>query len=130
MMIRRLATSGAARARLSLSTGITSDLLMTRRFSSKDSVAMIKKLRDLSGAPMMDCKQALAAENVHGDIQKALHWLRAKGISKAANSDRATNEGLIGLHEKEGGRLISLVEVNCETGFVIFNNTDAFTNCL
>ena len=52
---------------------------------------MVKELRQKSGAPMMDCKKALSAIEVNGDITLAINWLRAKGIAKAAtNSDRIT----------------------------------------
>lgn len=79
-------------------------------------VAAIKKLRELSGAPMMDCKNALGAADVQGDLEKALAWLRVKGIAKMAQANRATNEGLIGLHFSADGSAASLVEINCETG--------------
>ncbi len=61
------------------------------------SAANVKKLRELSGAPLMDCKNALLNPTVQGDLQKAVDWLRAKGISKVSKSTRETKEGLIGL---------------------------------
>lgn len=64
----------------------------------------------------MDCKNALAATDVQGDLQKALAWLRAKGIAKVAASTRATKEGLIGVHSSPERGTVTLVEVNCETG--------------
>lgn len=79
-------------------------------------VGAIKKLREMSGAPMMDCKNALSSPDVQGDLQKALAWLRAKGISKMAQSTRATTEGLIGIHTDSNKGTVALVEINCETG--------------
>lgn len=76
----------------------------------------LKKLREISGAPMMDCKNALQAPEVAGDIEKAVAWLRAKGLAKVAKSTRATKEGLIGMHVSDDHSTVTLVEVNCETG--------------
>jgi elongation factor Ts len=84
-------------------------------------VAAVKKLREMSGAPMMDCKNALGASEVQGNLEKALAWLRAKGIAKMAQANRVTKEGLIGLHFSADGSSASLVEVNCETDFVGMN---------
>lgn len=78
------------------------------------SAAAVKKLREASGAPLMDCKKALINEN--GDHQKALDWLRTKGISKAASSTRETKEGLIGVYTNANNNTVTIVEVNCETG--------------
>jgi len=76
---------------------------------------MVKKLRDTSGAPMMDCKKALGA--CDGDTDKAMDWLRAKGIARAASSaERIASEGLVGVFTDSRG--ITLVEVNSETDFV------------
>eukprot|EP01039_Chlorochromonas_danica_P009002 gene9002-9936_t len=83
------------------------------------SAAMVKELRGLSGAPLLDCRQALAQDNVSGDMQKALDWLRARGLKKMAQSQRTTNEGLIGVHLRD--HQATLVEVNCETDFVGMN---------
>ena len=78
---------------------------------------MVKKLRELSSAPLMDCKAALSHETVQGDIQKALDWLRAKGIAKANQSKRETKEGLIAVFTNPTNpNKVTLVEVNCETG--------------
>lgn len=90
-------------------------LLFSTKAGAAD-VGAIKKLRELSGAPMMDCKNALAAADVQGDLQKALAWLRAKGIAKVASSTRVTKEGLIGVHNSPERGTVTLVEVNCETG--------------
>ncbi|HTV68845.1 MAG TPA: translation elongation factor Ts [Rhizobiaceae bacterium] len=82
---------------------------------------MVKELRELTGAGMMDCKAALAETN--GDMEAAVDWLRAKGISKAdKKAGRTAAEGLIGI---DGGvREAAVVEVNSETDFVARN--DAF----
>lgn len=85
--------------------------------------AMVKELRDKSGAGMMDCKNALI--DADGDFEKALDILRKKGIAKAAKrADREANEGLIYAYIHPGSKLGVLVEVNCETDFVA--NTDDF----
>lgn len=82
------------------------------------SAAMVKELRDKTGAGMMDCKQALIENN--GDIEASVDWLRKKGLSKAAKkSGRVAAEGLIGAAVK--GQLGTLVEVNSETDFVARN---------
>jgi elongation factor Ts len=85
------------------------------------TAAMVKELREKSGAGMMDCKTALS-ENA-GDMEAAIDWLRAKGISKAdKKSGRTAAEGLIGA--ASGGTEAIVVEVNSETDFVARN--DAF----
>jgi len=82
------------------------------------SAAMVKELRDKTGAGMMDCKQALI-ENA-GDIEASVDWLRKKGLSKAAKkSGRVAAEGLIGVAVE--GKTGTLVEVNSETDFVARN---------
>ena len=78
-------------------------------------IELIKELRDRTGAGMMDCKRALEANN--SDVDKAIDWLREKGIAKAqAKSSRIAAEGLAGV-VVEGNRAI-ILEVNCETDFV------------
>ncbi len=90
----------------------------SRNFSNI-SASLVKELRDKSGAPMMDCKKALAAADVNGDINKAMDWLRAKGISRVTSAvDRLAAEGLIILHTNENDNNAILVEVNSETDFV------------
>jgi elongation factor Ts len=85
--------------------------------------AMVKELRDKSGAGMMDCKNALTEAD--GDFEKALEILRKKGIAKAAKrADREAKEGVIYSYIHPGSKLGVLVEVNCETDFVA--NTDDF----
>lgn len=82
--------------------------------------SLVKKLREISGAGVMDCKRAL--EETHGDVNKAVLVLRKKGISIAQKkSSRVTNEGVIDAYVHQGGRIGVLVEVNCETDFVARN---------
>ncbi len=84
---------------------------------------MVKELRETTGAPMMDCKQALA--EVEGDQEKAIEVLRRKGLSAAAKkAGRATAEGLVTSYIHAGGKIGVLLEVNCETDFVA--RTDDF----
>jgi elongation factor Ts len=84
---------------------------------------MVKELRDQTGAPMMDCKQALAESQ--GDPERAIDYLRQKGIASAAKkAGRETAEGLIGSYIHAGGRIGVMLEVNCETDFVA--RTDDF----
>lgn len=83
------------------------------------SAAMVKELREKTGAGLMDCKKALA-ENA-GDFNKAEDWLRKKGIAGAAKkAGRVAAEGLIGTYV-HGGKIGVMVEVNCETDFVARN---------
>ncbi len=85
------------------------------------TAALVKELREKSGAGMMDCKKALAENN--GDIEAAIDWLRAKGISKAdKKSGRTAAEGLVGI--ASAGHKAVVVELNSETDFVARN--DAF----
>src|SRR5690606_17770614 len=82
------------------------------------SAALVKQLRDLTGAGMMDCKTALTETN--GDIEAAIDWLRAKGISKAdKKAGRTAAEGLIGVAGDATSAVV--VEVNSETDFVARN---------
>ncbi len=79
--------------------------------------AMVKDLRVKTGAGMMDCKEALAAEN--GDFEKALDFLRKKGMSAATKrSSKAAKDGTIASYIHMGGRIGVMVELNCETDFV------------
>ena len=83
----------------------------------------VKELRDKTGAGMMDCKKALGESG--GDMQKAIDYLRKKGAATAEKrSDRATNQGVVEAYIHAGGRIGSMVEVNCETDFVA--KTDDF----
>jgi elongation factor Ts len=87
------------------------------------SAAMVKALREKSGAGIMDCKEALAASD--GDMEKAVDFLRKKGLATAAKrAGRATSEGTIQSYIHMGGKIGVIVEVNCETDFVA--KTDAF----
>jgi elongation factor Ts len=81
------------------------------------SAKLVKDLRDKTGAGMMDCKKALAESN--GDTEKAIEWLRKKGIASAEKkAGRTAAEGAIGSYIHTGARVGVLVEVNCETDFV------------
>jgi elongation factor Ts len=81
------------------------------------SAKLVKELRDKTGAGMMDCKKALA--ECAGDADKAVEWLRQKGIATAEKkSGRTAAEGAIGSYIHTGARVGVLVEVNCETDFV------------
>ena len=84
------------------------------------SASMVKELREKTGAGMMDCKKALTETN--GDMEKAIEYLREKGITKAAKkSSRIAAEGLVLAYVSEDGKLGSAVEVNSETDFVAQN---------
>ncbi|MEK7264406.1 MAG: translation elongation factor Ts [Bacteroidota bacterium] len=77
----------------------------------------VKILRDRTGAGMMDCRKAL--EEVNGDIDKAIEVLRKRGVASAEKrSGRSTNQGIIEAYIHAGGRLGTIVELNCETDFV------------
>ncbi len=81
------------------------------------TAAMVKQLRDKSGAGMMDCKKALTETG--GDMEKAVDFLRKKGLATAAKrAGRATTEGVVMPYVHTGGKLGVMVEVNCETDFV------------
>jgi elongation factor Ts len=89
--------------------GITSDI--------------VKKLRDQTGAGMMDCKRALEESN--GDVDAATEYLRKKGAAVAAKrADREANQGVVEAYIHAGGRIGAMVELNCETDFVA--KTDEF----
>ncbi|WP_147821971.1 translation elongation factor Ts [Salidesulfovibrio onnuriiensis] len=85
------------------------------------SAAMVKELREKTGAGMMDCKKALVESD--GDEEKAIVYLREKGLSKAAKkAGRATSEGIVGNFVSADGKTAALVEVKCETDFVAKND--------
>ena len=87
------------------------------------TAALVKKLRDRTGAGMMECKAALTEAN--GDIEEATTILRKRGLAQAAKkAGRSTSEGLIGRYIHMGGKIGVLVEVNCESDFVA--RTDDF----
>jgi elongation factor Ts len=78
---------------------------------------MIKELRAATNAGVLDCRKALTESN--GDFQKAVDWLREKGVATAAKrADRAASNGTVELYAHGGGRVGVMVEVNCETDFV------------
>ena len=84
---------------------------------------LVKKLRDRTGAGMMECKAALQEAN--GDLEEATTILRKRGLAQAARkSGRTTGEGLIGAYIHQGGKIGVLVELNCESDFVA--RTDDF----
>jgi elongation factor Ts len=83
----------------------------------------VKRLREQTGAGIMDCKRAL--EDSDGDVEKAIAWLRDKGLSTAAmKAGRVAREGVIASYIHHGARLGVLLELNCETDFVA--RTDDF----
>ena len=91
------------------------------------SAAQVKELRDQSGAPMMDCKNALT--EAKGDLEQAMLLLRKKGIATAAKkAARITSEGSVASYIHAGGKIGVLVEVNCESDFVA--RTDDFKDLI
>ncbi len=87
------------------------------------TVAMVKELRERTGAGMMDCKNALVETG--GDVEAALDALRKKGLASAAKkAGRATSDGLVVSYIHAGGKIGVLLEINCETDFVA--RTDDF----
>lgn len=85
--------------------------------------SMVKELREKTGAGMMDCKEALTVSG--GDFEKAIDFLRKKGMSAATKrSSKAAKDGVIASYIHMGGKIGVLVEVNCETDFVA--KTDDF----
>ncbi len=89
----------------------------------KITAQMVKELRDKTNAGMMDCKKALG--ETEGDMEKAVDFLRQKGLAVAAKrADRVTSEGIVDCYIHAGGKLGVMVEVGCETDFVA--KTDGF----
>jgi elongation factor Ts len=87
------------------------------------SAELVKELRERTGAGFMDCKRALT--DADGDLEKAVVFLREKGLAAAAKkADRDAREGLVSSYIHTGGRVGVLIEVNCETDFVA--RTDEF----
>jgi elongation factor Ts len=85
------------------------------------SAAIVKQLREKTGVGIMDCKEALT--NCEGDIDKAVDFLRKKGLATAQKrAGRTMSEGLIQSYIHMGGKLGVLVEINCETDFVAKND--------
>src|SRR6478672_11039380 len=88
-----------------------------QEFRVEISASAVKELRDKTGAGMMDCKKALAETG--GDVQKAIDYLRQKGLAAAAKkADRVAADGAVGAYVHPGGKIGVLVEINCETDFV------------
>lgn len=86
------------------------------------SAAMVKELRESTGAGMMDCKKAL--QETGGDLQKAIDVLREKGLGKAAKkADRLASEGLVSVEVSSDGKIATISEINSETDFVAKNAT-------
>src|SRR4029453_8676621 len=89
------------------------------------TAALVKQLRDATGAGMMECKAALTEAG--GNIDEATTILRKRGLATATKkAGRSTNEGLIGSYIHMGGKIGVLVEINCESDFVA--RTDDFQN--
>lgn len=86
---------------------------------------MVKELREATGAGILDCKKALGEND--GDFEKAVEFLREKGLAAAAKkASRDANEGLIGTYVHHGSKVAAMVELNCETDFVA--RTEQFQN--
>lgn len=87
------------------------------------SAEQVRTLREKTGVGLMDCKEALKVSN--GDMDKAVDYLREKGLAKAAKRvGRAATEGTVSVYVHMGGKIATMVEVNCETDFVA--KTDQF----
>ena len=85
------------------------------------SLELVKKLREMSGAPMMECKKAL--DEAQGDLEQAFTVLRKRGQATAAKkAGRLATEGLVGSYIHAGGKIGVIVEVNCESDFVARND--------
>jgi elongation factor Ts len=97
---------------------------------SEISAALVKELRDATNVSMMECKRALTEAG--GDKEQAIKLLRQRGMSVAASkASRAANQGLVASATADGGKTVSLLEVNCETDFVARNeNFKAFVDKL
>ncbi|MCL5043740.1 MAG: translation elongation factor Ts [Deltaproteobacteria bacterium] len=81
------------------------------------STNLVRELREKTGAGVMDCKKALAQAS--GDFDKAVHWLREKGVAQVAQrAGRAVREGLVASYIHPGSKIGVLIEVNCESDFV------------
>jgi elongation factor Ts len=93
------------------------DLTETEERIMEITTEMIKKLRAATSAPMLDCRKAL--QDADGDFNKAVDWLREKGMATAAKrADRDASNGVVEMYSHGGGRVGVMVEVNCETDFV------------
>jgi elongation factor Ts len=93
------------------------DLIETEERRMEITTEMIKNLRAATSAPMLDCRKAL--QDANGDFNKAVDWLREKGMATAAKrADRDASNGVVEMYSHGGGRVGVMVEVNCETDFV------------
>eukprot|EP00624_Nannochloropsis_granulata_P001550 evm.model.NODE_17657_length_23989_cov_36.963066.5 len=117
MMLWRSATASTA-VRARASSFLLGSPELNRAFATAP-LALVKELRNASGAPITDCKKALEAEGVEGDLAKAFEWLRKKGQATVMKNNRAANEGLVGIAVEGPAGVI--VEVNSETDFVARN---------
>jgi elongation factor Ts len=96
---------------------------MEEKSTMEITADMIKELRAATGAGVLDCRKALIESG--GDFQKAMQWLREKGMATAAKrSEREASQGMLELYSHGNGRVGVMVEVNCETDFVA--RSDAF----
>ena len=87
------------------------------------TAGLVKTLREKTGVGLMDCKEALKVSN--GDMDKAIDHLREKGLAKAQKrAGRAATEGTVAVYIHMGGKIATMVEINCETDFVA--KTDQF----
>src|SRR5512144_3010127 len=90
---------------------------MNKDTTMQITAAMIKALRAETNAGVLDCRKALQESN--GDMQKAVDYLREKGMATAAQrADRQASNGVVEMYSHGGGRVGVMVEVNCETDFV------------
>src|SRR5208282_1269088 len=95
--------------------------------SEKIDAKQVKELREMTGAPMGDCKRAL--EEAKGDLEAAIVVLRKRGMASAQKkAARSTNEGAVGTYIHAGGKIAVLLELNCESDFVA--KTDDFQELL
>jgi elongation factor Ts len=93
------------------------DLIETEERIMEITTEMIKNLRAATSAPVLDCRKALQEAN--GDFNKAVDWLREKGMATASKrADRDASNGVVEMYSHGGGRVGVMVEVNCETDFV------------
>ena len=96
-----------------------------RAIPRMSSMELIKKLRDITGSGIVDCKKALSQNN--DDIDAAVKWLREKGILKAQKKqDRETNEGVVSFYNNSSNTDFTVCKIKCETDFVAKN--DDFLN--
>ncbi len=96
-------------------------ILHQMRLLKMSSMELIKKLRDITGSGIVDCKKALSENN--NDIDASVKWLREKGILKAQKKqDRETNEGVVSFYNNSSNTEFTVCKIKCETDFVAKNN--------